>query len=54
MSKLVCGNSNMRNLTKEDIKNNRSHRCSLEDPCNCCLIKLGREYFAKLNKGEQK
>ena len=42
----VCGNSNMRNLTDEDRRNGRSHRCSKEDPCDVCLIKFGRKAFA--------
>jgi hypothetical protein len=42
MDRLVCGNSNMRNLTTEDRKNNRSHHCTEDDPCDCCLTHWGR------------
>lgn len=45
---LVCNNSNMRDLTQEDINNGRSHRCSIEDPCDCCFMRLGRIKFKEL------
>jgi len=34
--KNVCGNSNMRNLTEEDRRKGRSHKCSQDDPCDQC------------------
>lgn len=53
MDRLVCGNSNMRNLTEEDIRNQRSSRCSLKDPCSCCLSRLGRIKLKELIKLEE-
>lgn len=48
IEEIICGNSNMRNLTEEDRKKGRSHRCSMEDPCNGCIIRLGRIKFKEL------
>jgi len=48
--KLVCGNSNMHDLTMEDHKNGISSRCTEENPCECCLIKLGKEKLSELIK----
>jgi len=33
----VCGNSNMRDLTDEERRAGRSHRCSEDDPCEQCI-----------------
>lgn len=46
--RLVCGNSNMHPLTQEDYDNGMNSRCTEDNPCDGCLIRLGREELKRL------
>lgn len=50
MERIICGNSNMHNITMEESEAGVSSRCTLKNPCNCCLMSLGRKKLKELIK----